>query len=102
MTYALTATVLAVLVSIAYLYVVYDGVERAAREIDTEQDHNPDWAAFTRLDYKVLISIVGSTALIFSLSVAPAFWYWVPFSGIAAAAGIIIAFIIEKRADKDA
>ncbi|TLG91078.1 hypothetical protein FEM54_14760 [Pseudomonas edaphica] len=102
MNYAITATVLAVLVSVAYLYVVYDGIERAAREINTEQDHDPDWASFTRLDYKVLISIVGSTALIFSLSLSPVLWHWVPFAGIAAAVGIIIAFILEKRADKDA
>lgn len=102
MTYAITATVLAVLVSITYLYVVYDGIERAARKIDTQQDSTPDWASYTRLDYKVLISIFGSTALIFSLSISPVFWHWVPFAGIAAAVGIIIAFIIEKRADEDA
>lgn len=102
MTYAIIATVLAVMVSIAYLYVVYDGLERAAREIDSEQDSNPDWDSYIRLDYKVLISIVGSTALIFSLSISPVFWQWVPFAGIAAAVGIIIAFIIEKRAEKDA
>lgn len=102
MTYAIVATVLAVLVSLAYLYVVYDGLERAAREIDSKPDPDPDWASYARLDYKVLIGIVGSTGLIFSLGIAPVLWHWVPFAGIAAAVGIIIAFIIEKRAEEDA
>ncbi|WP_300732175.1 hypothetical protein [Pseudomonas sp.] len=97
MTYAIVAALLAVLISVVYLYYVFDGIQRASREMDSAAEESYDWASYTRINFKVLNSIIGSIVLIYLLTVAPIFWYLVPFAGLAAAVGVIIAFIIEQR-----
>jgi len=97
MIYAIVAALLAVLISVVYLYYVYDGIQRASREIDSTAEESYDWASYTRINFKVLNSIIGSIVLIYLLTVAPIFWYLVPFAGLAAAVGVITAFIIEQH-----
>ncbi|AMB87580.1 hypothetical protein AWM79_20690 [Pseudomonas agarici] len=99
MLFAIVATLLAVLISVVYLYCVYDGIKRASREIHAVADESYDWASYTRINFKVLNSIIGSVLLIYLLSVAPLFWYLVPFAGLGAAVGVISAFIIEQRSE---
>lgn len=101
MNIAIVATLLAVLISGVYLYYVYDGIKRASREIDRAPEQSYDWASYSRLNFKVLNSIIGSMLLIYLLSVAPVFWYLAPFASLAAAVGVIIAFAIEQRAEDE-
>jgi len=97
MNYAITASILAVIVAAAYLYHVYSALEVSIRESHGAQEEDADWQHEASIDYRVLSSIAGSTLLIFLLSAAPVFWWLVPFSGIAAAVGIIVAFRLERR-----
>lgn len=101
MSYVTTAIVLGILIGIVYLYQVFSTLENSIREShntsgETAISHD-SWQKKNTFDYKVLSSIIGSTLLIFLLSVSPVFWWLIPFAGLAGAVGVIIAFIIDKR-----
>jgi uncharacterized ion transporter superfamily protein YfcC len=102
MFYTSIAVVLGIIIGIFYLYQVFTTLENSIAESRSTptQSTSPtseEWKVNNTFDYKVLISIVGSTLLIYLLSVAPVFWWLIPFAGLAAATGVIIAFIIDKK-----
>ncbi|VFR16961.1 hypothetical protein AMP9_0476 [plant metagenome] len=97
MTYALIASVLGLIVGIVYLYHVLDSLNTSAREVHAPEEDETAWREKPAADYRVLSSVIGSTLLIWLLSVDPLFWWLVPFSGIAAAAGVIVAFRLDRK-----
>jgi uncharacterized ion transporter superfamily protein YfcC len=102
MFYTSAAVALGILIVVVYLYYVFTTLERSIKEsrVDQTITASEEWQEKNTFDYKVLISIVGSTLLIYLLSVAPVFWWLIPFSGLAAAVGVVVAFIIDKKSNQ--
>jgi hypothetical protein len=107
MTYVVVASIIAVIVSLIYLGSVWRAFREVSRARRTPhpggKSAHPAEAGVSALEneswfsWKLLISIILSTAVLIIAGQSASFWNLIPFIAIGSAIAIIVAFSIDSR-----
>ncbi|MDG0794218.1 hypothetical protein OMP38_27810 [Cohnella ginsengisoli] len=101
MVYVTISIVVGALISLAYLVNVWISFRQVSRDRQSEQRGRASEAAVAEdeawFSWKAFVSIVASSAILYSIGKWAFLWNYVPFIAIGSAVAVIAAFTFERR-----